>query len=251
MKYFLIILLCLPLIWAQGQGFTGNLRLSGSLAVQEQDRRLFGWPEFPAREILAREQQRFLYQVSVGLHKTLLYRPDFTLEAGLTFSGEFNTFSRPFDHTYFTRNPAFDLRFIGIYQVRLIQVPLQVNYRLFKTGPHSFVYVGAVVLPGLHYMKTIKSGTGKLSILSTLSRITVAPYGLEINPHLGFQRGRWGGMLAYRAWQYKRWDPVIFNNMLFRGPDYNGPPTPLDTYNPHKVWLTLSYELPRSTLRRK
>ena len=243
LKIFLFIFFLLAISQGMGQGFTGAWRVSVSAAAQEQDRRMFGWPSGPAERLITREEQSLTWQYSLGLHKAFLHREDFKLELGLRYDVEVNRFSRPVNHPYFFPPPQpgfiydLKLRFVGSYQVHQFIVPLSVRVRLFKIGKQGCLFVGGDLLPALFFAKRVR--VSETEWLPTYW--AVKPYSLEVNPGIGYRWFGWEVMLSYRAFHRRAWDPALFGLRIFR-PAF-GPPTPVDRYNPHKLWLSLSYDL--------
>ncbi|MEM9985765.1 MAG: hypothetical protein AAF804_11810 [Bacteroidota bacterium] len=223
----------------QSQGFSGAWRISTSIAAQEQDRRMYGWPTGSAKEIIAMEEHRLNWQYSVGLHKAFLHREDFTLELGLRYDLEINRFSRPVDHSYFFPGPIYSsvLYLLNDYQVHQLTMPLSLRVRLCQLGKQAYLFVGGDLLPALAFARRISIGNNRQVPI----RWEVRPYSLEVNPGLGYRRQRLELMLSYRAFHRRVWDQAIFGNDVFR--PASGPPTQFDQFNPHKIWLSVSYDL--------
>ena len=239
LKIFLFLFLLLAISQSMGQGFTGAWRVSVSAAAQEQDRRMFGWPSGTAERIITREEQSLTWQYSLGLHKAFLHREDFKLELGLRYDWEINRFSRPLDHSYFLPGPLYSasLFFVRDYEVHQLVIPLSLRVRLAKIGQRGCLFIGGDVLPALSVAKRVKTNRPNQFPV----RWKMSPYSLEVNPGIGYRWQKWEVVLTYRAFHRRAWDPVLFGLGIFRPAD--GPPTPVDRYNPHKLWLSLSYDL--------
>ncbi|MEZ4829093.1 MAG: hypothetical protein R3C61_22830 [Bacteroidia bacterium] len=220
-----------------GQHFSSSPRLSLSLAFQEHDRRLFGWPAFPSAGILERENNLGTWQYALGVYKPLLTAPHFSLEGGLWLTREVNTFSRPINHQYLTGQQTLEGRYIQRYRVDQIGIPVNLRLKLWDIGSSARVYAQGQALPAFHYRK----GANHLRILS---KWVADFYSLEVNTGLGVTWDNWDIALSYRAWQMKQIDTVLSPYM------YDEVPTGTENYNPFKLWLTVGYTLtPESEAR--
>jgi len=235
MHYFIIIFLVVATyLPTRGQAFNDHYRLSFSLGVQEQDRRMFGFPPFPTAAILEREDDLVNWQFSLGLHKPLLQRYDFSLDIGAAYSVEVNTFGRPFSQFQFGIF-VYPLYHVETYRVHQIAFPINLSYRLFSIGKNAHVVLGGSILPTVHFLKAVNTEW-------KWKKLTFRPYSLEVNPGIGFRSSRWELMLSYRAYQLKQFDPVVFEMVWLIG-GAREPMPAYETHNPHKLWLSLSYDL--------
>ncbi|MEM9985764.1 MAG: hypothetical protein AAF804_11805, partial [Bacteroidota bacterium] len=221
---------------ALSQGFSGAWRVSTSIAAQEQDRRPLGWPRGIIQAIGESETENLTCQYSIGLHKAILHRQDFKLELGMMYALENNRFSRPFNHNFFTQDIQRPLLYVDNYQVHQLIFPVSLRLRLFPLEEGGCLFAGADLLPSVSLLKT-ESRHG-------LRRWQLDPYALEINPGLGFRWRKWEAMLSYRALHRRTWDEGLFSPSYFNPPFSDGsPPTQFDQFNPHKIWLSVSYDL--------
>ena len=190
-----------------------------------------------SRNILNREKQTYSYDISLAVHRSLLQRGDFRLDAGLGYRHEFNNFGRTFGHPYFTGRYYEILRYIKRYQVHQIYVPVSLQIRLFSIGNRGMVFFGSSVEGSIHFAKTVRATSG-----AHFGKFTFAPYSLEVSQGIGLKVGSWSGMVSYRWKHYRQWDEVVFHRDLFPYgyPDERGP---IDTYNPFKLWFTVSRDL--------
>ncbi len=238
---FSLALFCLSLtpMMAQKFQFQPGWRFTAGYASQVQDRRLFGLEgTILAREILKYEEQNYSYDLSFAVHRSLLQRGDFRLDAGLGYRHEFNNFGRPFNHPYFTGRYHEILRTVRRYQVHQAYLPLSLQVRVLSLGDNAMIFLGGSLEGSIHFAKTVRATSG-----AHFGKFTAAPYSLEISPGIGLKVGLWSGMASYRWKHYRQWDHVIFDGFLYPYPHGRTLPTGIDTYNPTKLWFTVSRDL--------
>ncbi len=102
------------------------------------------------------------------------------------------------------------------------------------------LFVIVDVFGNAHFLKSMRLYTSKDDLKGPWSHAwKVAPYSLEINPGLGYDKGKYRVTLSYRAWQIKQVDPVLFSPRLY----HNLPEGEYERYNPFKLWVTVSRDL--------
>ncbi|MDX2248897.1 MAG: hypothetical protein SF052_19065 [Bacteroidia bacterium] len=234
---FILILVTMagnPLI---GQHFSASPRISLSLAFQEHDRRMFGLPQGTARDILFYENNLGTWQYALGVYKPLWTTTHFSLEAGFWLTREVNTFTRPINHQYLTGQQTLELRYIQRYRIDQVGIPVNLRMKLWDIGSSARVYAQGQALPAFHFRKGVNH-------LRILNKWVADFYSLEVNTGLGVAWKNGDVTLSYRAWQMKQIDTVLSPYI------YDEVPSGTETYNPFKLWLTVSYALtPESEVR--
>ena len=223
-------------------------RVSFSAAWQQQDRRTFNLPKYRVEYMLTDEAEA-TRQFSFGLHRRLWQNQRLRLDLGLAYSRETNRFRRDIDIHFFLNPPppppgvsvanGSIINYSESYQVHQILLPAELRLHLWDMGSAGEFFASGTLLPALHFLK---SHTGEASAFrgsyGKMSRYTWNFYSVEFNPGLGLALHGFEVQLSYRLAQIRRWDPII-------GSRYWGNTTdePVDTYNPFKLWLSLSYDL--------
>ncbi len=67
------------------------------LGIQHQDRRMFDWPIIYAQDLIDADGGMPTLQFSFGVSRPILHRKDFSLDLGIGYGLELNSFSRPFN----------------------------------------------------------------------------------------------------------------------------------------------------------
>jgi len=201
-----------------------------SFGLQAHDKRLFDFP--PKEAALARQPETFgTYQFSLGIHR--VFQPDrkISFTTGIGFSTEVATFSRPFEHYYFTGRGTYELTWANRYSKHLVQFPIAARY---KMGRRLGFQVEAVPQIG---MWTVAKQNGTAI---RLSKFDPGFYSAEFNLGLNYSISRRIYLgLSYRIFQIKKIDKVLFNYIL-RDPRKD---EKFETYNPFKLWFTIGYRM--------
>ena len=236
-----LAMLCLSLtpIMAQKFQFQPGWRFTAAYALQKQDRRLFGLDgTILGRNILSREKQNYSYDLSFAVHRSLLQRGDFRLDAGLGYRHEFNNFGRTFNFSYITGTPYLPLPIVRRYQVHQLILPIVLQFRVFSIGKQGMAFFSGAAEGSINFAKSVRSANG-----AHFGKWIFAPYSMEISPGFGLKLGNWSGTVSYRLKHYRQWDLGIFDYLLRPYPNEQSLPTGIDTYNPFKLWFTVSRDL--------
>jgi hypothetical protein len=164
----------------------------------------------------------------------------------MAYGLEVNTFNRNFDYCYLTlqENSGFTCPLLGFvmtnYMIHQIHVPVSLRYRIAKLSKKSFIYLGGEFVPSISFRKVAELYNAPPR---AVAKNVIRPYALEVSTGLGYQYDSFSLAFKVRAFHRRAWDPVLVGGRSFDVFDGQGPPTPLDTHNFFKLWLTLSYDL--------
>lgn len=214
--------LCLFGSTITAQSFFNSLELAASRAYQQHDDRWYE-PSFN------KGSDRYF---AFGINTELLAYKAWTVNIGVSYAKEVINFRnpQPFNHCFFTGTPCtYILMYMDRYENELLLFPVDIRYNLRLFDRHTF-NLNFQLLPAINSYKTVMRSTGK-----EFSKSVFDFYALEFNPGIGFMFfDRVGINLNYRAFQLKNIDEVIY---------YYASEERFETYNPHKIWLSLRYEI--------
>lgn len=231
-KYITIFLYTLFYLSLHGQNeFTPKWLISTSYAMHDADDRLFNFPEFPKRALLARQPEKTkTYQLSLSLNRKILSKNRLTLYGGVGLSSEMSNFIRPFDHGYGRDALRADiLLFSHNYYQHLIQLPVQSRFRFLKRWS-----VSLEVLPQFNFL-TVAQTNG----FGNISWWRFDFYSVEFNPGLTWTSKRFDIGLNYRAFQLKTIDRILFSYFTLN--DAREGET-FETYNLFKLWFSMGFK---------
>ncbi len=217
------------------QKFLNNTFLTGGFSFSNQDRRLFNFPG--AAGVIEREDSKFDYEYNVFLQKRVLQFNNFQTSAGIGYS-EFNsTFSRPFAHAALNGVFTKELRKIKKYTINKFILPVSSSFFL---NEKQSIYLNFNILPAIAFKKSAKD----LSFEKTETKWEWKFNAFELYPGIGVKViSRIWLTANYRLFYIYKIDEVIFNDLLFNEKDPEFLQKDYDTYNPFKLWFTVSYAL--------
>lgn len=221
------------------QSFFNSLEIGVVGAYQKYDNRLY---EFAVRSSHPSHQLRFQeggdYQYAFSLTTNFYTYKSWSFYLGAGYTKEINTFRRPFNHCYFTGTPCtLILLRMDRYENDLFLFPVEVQYDWMPAKKFG-IHFNLQLLPSINFFKRIESGSR-----IPYEKAVFDFYALEVNPGIGIKIfDRFGINLNYRAFQLKQLDKILFYSVLFENPN-DAPKEKYETYNPHKMWLSLRYEL--------
>lgn len=228
-KYLAYFIGCMLLMPAVCPGQSDKWTLSLDYGLQAHDKRLFDFP--PKESVLERQPETFgTHQFGVQLTRKVAQKGKMQFYVGGGLSTELATFERPYDHNFEKNVGTEILRWTDRYSKFLIQFPLTGTYSITENFGFS---IG--VLPQLNFLTIADHTTNHKS--STWWRFDL--YSVEFNPGIEYTRSRLVFRLKYRAFQFKKIDKILFNQIV-RDPRTDHT---FETYNPFKVWLSVGYML--------
>ncbi len=238
----LITLLFIPQLLSQG--FDGKMRWVIGLGMQQQDRRMFDWPKSYAQELIDADGGMPTMQFSLGISKPILYRQDFSIDLGIGYGLEINSFTRPFNRVPLLDNPISvpsDIVFVGGYFIHMGSTSLSFSKRLWELPNGGRVFFSCDAIGSANWLKWMRAKGTTFYLFQAYreKKVLFNPYSVEINPGLGFEKNAFRITINYRLWQIKQVDPVLFAPILY----HSLPLDPYDTYNPFKMWITVSRDL--------
>ena len=205
--------------------------ISANFAIQEPDTRLFGFPEIPKRNLLARQKENpRTYQLDIRAARNLVSTNIFKLAGGIGLSSELNTFNRPFFHGYGATNVTDILLFTDKYHQYLFQIPIQTKLNILKS-----LAISLKVLPQLNFLTTANDTKG----FGSTRWWRFEFYSVEINPGLVWTTKRLDIGMSYRYFHFKRIDPILFHAFMSTEPDTD---RKFETFNPFKLWFSVGYK---------
>ncbi len=200
--------------------------LSVDYGLQAHDKRLFDFP--PKESVLERQPETFgTYQFGIRLERKIAQKGKLHFRVGGGVSAELATFERPFDHNFGKDGGTRILRWTDRYYQFLTQFPLNGTYQL---NEHFGFSLG--VLPQLNFLTKADHTTSK-----SYSWWRFDLYSVEFNPGIEYTTSRFIFNLSYRAFQVKKIDRILFNDIL----DDARTGQSFETYNPFKMWLSVGY----------
>ena len=212
--------------------------ISISYALQEHDKRMFDWPIIPAQAILNRQPERWgTHWYGITVNRNILESENFRLKIGLGYLTEYQTFLRPYNGCLFYK---YDERFCpdvlwstSGYKIKMINVPIDYNYRLFAGLNVHADFEGNFSFYKNPESKNLPFGKGLYHLRS---------FSFTFFPGISYTINKIHIKLDYRAFQIRRLDELIFFYGYFRTStnpiNYNN----YEGYNPKHFRLTLSYE---------
>ena len=234
----ILLLFCTTILlhsWSFAQNFWNNTFLTGGISLSEQDRRLF---DFPLKDLIIKnEDDKLDYEYNIVLQKTVVHLESLETYIGIGFSSSVNTFSRPFNHSAINGGNDQYLRFLKRYNINKLTFPISNTFSLNKK---QSLFLNFNILPSISFRKSIKYPTARYT------KWEVEFNSLELYPGIGVKLSSRMQLAAHYRWVYVyKLDEVIFNYLLFNQKDPEFLRKEYDTYNPVKVWVTVSYALGR------
>jgi hypothetical protein len=252
MKYFLFKLiigfLIIPLFFvrmANAQSGFRHLYLISEFAIQQNDTRQFGHPDWLFKE------PKHLYgtwQFSLGAGINVWNNPRTRLELGILYSREVNNFFRPYDacgvaykklgiKEFKPLCPA-DMNYVNRYTYDLLILNLNFQGNILKVEDKFRLYLQFIARSSYAFRKlygdTWAVGAGKPGIYFW----TFDFFSVELNPGFGFEIGHFDLSFFYR-WKQKRKDDMFFYDKL----SWAHKPTEVSSYNPFKLGVILKWRL--------
>jgi hypothetical protein len=204
--------------------------LSMDFGLQKHDKRLFGFPPFPAAHLLESQPESYgTYQFGISAVRKILHKGRFEIFAGGGLSSELSTFTRPFDLDFGKKFKRNILIMTNRYYQYLLQLPVETRFRFDKNFGLSLE-----LLPQFNFLAIADYAKRDKSYSWWMFDF----YSVEINPGLSYDKGRVEFGLKYRAFQVKKIDRILFNSLI------NDPRTDqvFETYNPFKLWFSVGYK---------
>ncbi len=206
---------------------TGKWTFSLDYGLQAHDKRLFDFP--PKESVLERQPEAFgTHQFGIRLEKEVAQKGKLLLNVGAGLSTELSTFDRPFDYTYKKDDITKVLRWTNRYYQFLMQSSINGTYKL---NGHFGLSLG--VLSQLNFLTIANHTTSDESY--SWWRFNL--YSVEFNPGIEYTKSRMAFSLRYRAFQVKKIDRILFNDIL----DDPRREQTFETFNPFKMWLSIGY----------
>ncbi len=235
-KYILTILVLFLFSTSSliGQGILHNTYIVGGVALGEQDRRLFKFPQ--AERLLKRNPKKLDYDLILYVEKRVFKWSFLQINAGIGYAENNTSFGRPFAHSKLNGGNTYEQRYIKKYTINKLVLPFVTKVSLGK------FYLRLCALTNINFRKSVLVNSyipGK-----RFTKYKMEWNSLEINPGLGFNiNSRLQIALSCRALYFNKVDDVIFNYALLRDQNHPFLQQKADTYNPFKMWLTVGYKL--------
>ncbi len=223
----------------KAQTILNNSSLTVGFAVQPQDRRLFS---FPAQALIDNEESRLDFEYSILLNKQLHFNKKFGITPGIGYSLSHMTFLRPFDHPYFTDIPTLELRYIKNYLTHNLNINIAGRFTISEKSGRTF-YLFAPLMAKIAVKKHVEDIFEGSINNKKFNKWLFQFNNSELYLGMGLKYEKMDIGLAFRAINFQRKDPVIFNEILFNTAN---PPFLEKKYefkNLTKVMVTLSYYL--------
>lgn len=232
---FTLNFICLFHLSSFTQNFWNNTFIVNGISLSEQDRRLFDFPG--AAGVLRREDSKLDNERNLSLQKSILKLSFFHTAIGVGYSEYNTTFSRPFDHSQINGGYTEELRYVKRYTINKLIVPISNN--LFLTKDQS-LFLKFDILPAIAFRKSVKD----LTFEKRETKWELELHSLELYSGVGVKISPRMQLAAHYRWNYiYKLDKVIFNHLLFKGDTPDFIQKKYDTYNPFKLWVTVSYAL--------
>lgn len=218
-----LLLICIITCELNAQKYEAEL----ILGYQESDRRFWGDDsDFVGKEGFSGTSY-LGFRVNRNLHQSEKY----SLQVGLGYARETNTYSTPYDHCF--DNPGAPcteiLLLIDNYSIDLLQTSFAAKYQLTRDFG-----LNIDLIPQFYFHKEVSGYKG----YNKTSDGTFGLYTIEIVPKIEYQFDRFYMTLGYRLFQFKTIDNVYLygGDFLMENPGYLD--RAFDTYNPIKFILT-------------
>ena len=218
-----LLLICIITCTLNAQKYEAELILGFS----ESDKRFWG----DDNDFGGKEGFSGTSYLGFRINRNFLQSEKYTLQVGLGYARETNTYSTPYDHCF--DNPGQPcteiLLFIDKYSIDLLQTSFTAKYKLTRDFG-----LNIDLIPQFYFHKEV---TGYGGYLKT-SDVAFGLYSIEIIPKIEYQFDRFYMTLGYRLFQFKTIDNVYLYgyNFLMENPGYLD--RTFDTYNPIKFILT-------------
>lgn len=230
---FLVATFSLP---SFGQEITDTKwTMSIDFGLQKHDKRLFGFPPFPAAHLLEKHSENFgTYQLGISVTRKIFYKGRLKIYVGGGLSSELSTFTRPFDQDYGHEIKRDILIMTDRYYQNLLQLPIRTKLSVFK-----HLGLSLEMLPQFNFLAKADLDHSFFNG-SEFSWWKFDFYSVEVNPGLSFELGRFELDLNYRAFQVKKIDRILFSISTLNDPRID---QIYETYNPVKLWFSVGYKL--------
>ncbi len=218
---------------AQAQFFKKDLSLFAGWTINQQDRRLFDYPN--SDHFLKVNPNDFDYSYTVGVKKHFFARNRINIDAGLGYYAQISTFYRPFVHNYSNFIPAYLRR----YTVNQLAIPLTI--RGLIDNSHRFGLQVSIINNIAVHKRAISSFTRNLRN----EEWGIYHKSLDINPGVFIRLSNKLHIEAnYRLWYLNRVEKWFFYDSVFEGP---GVPEAFEqryeTYTPRSFQVLIGYKM--------
>ena len=218
-----------------GQDEATKWSISIGLGVEAHDERLFDFPN--AEQIIQQEQDAGTRYYSLFLKRKLPLSPQLNASVGLGYTQKVATFSRPFNHCYFSGGDcAYVLLHVERFSHQMLQVPIDLNYALWSQNSLNIGF-NLNLLPSFSWQQSIEATNEG----NTFEKSDFQPYSLELHlgptltwKHISLQ-------LQYRVYQWIQKEDVYLYGSDFRlnNPGYFDKQS--ESFNPNKFLMVVGY----------
>lgn len=207
-----------------------NWLISVEYGLQAHDKRLFKYSE---KELLLQKHPETFgtYQFGVGVNRSIANTERVNLFLGVGFSVEKNTFSRPFDHLYGRDSGPYIFRVTDRYFKYLVQSRLKSDVLLRYN-----IFFSLDLMPQFDFL-TVADNTANGAPSYSWRDLNL--FSIETDVGLKWKIKRFELGMKYRAFQIKRIDKILFNDLIEDERENEN----YETYNPFKLWFYLGYYL--------
>lgn len=232
---FFSVFLCLSVCGLTAQDQSTKWSVSIGWGLEAHDERLFEFPN--AEQIIQREQDAGTRYYSLFLKRKLPLSQRLNASVGLGYTQKVATFSRPFDHCFFSGGDcAYVLLYVERFSHQMLQVPIDFNYALWGQNSWDFGF-NFNLLPSFSWQQSIEATNQG----STFKKSDFQPYSLEL--HLGptIAWKRISLQLQYRVYQWIQKEDAYLYDSDFRlnNPEYFDKQS--ESFNPNKFWMVIGY----------
>lgn len=204
-----------------------NIEFETIYGYQENDTRFFGLPD---ENTEAGWGTSF---VGLRINKKIIQKSIFSIQAGIGYAREVNTYSTPYDQCFDRPGEAcqLNLPWIDKYSIDLIQAPLMLNMQII-----SGLSLNCELTPQFDFFKKVV-GSGSTSDFG------VNLYSIEVIPKIEYNFQKLSFNVGFRCLQIKKIDSVYLygGNFLEANPGYLE--KSFDTFNPSKIVLSVGYKI--------
>ncbi|MBX2877116.1 MAG: hypothetical protein KTR30_33660 [Saprospiraceae bacterium] len=232
---FFSLFLCLTACCLTAQDQPTKWSVSIGLGLEAHDERLFDFPN--AERIIQQEQDAGTRYYSLFLKRKLPLAQGLNGSIGLGYTQKVATFSRPFDHCYFSSGDcAYVLLYVERFTHQMLQVPIDLNYSLWTQNSWNLGF-NLNLLPAFSWQQAIET----TNQANTFEKSEFQPYTLEL--HLGptIKWKRISLQLQYRVFQWIQKEDAYLYGSDFRlnNPGYFDQRS--ESFNPNKFWMLVDY----------
>jgi len=227
--------LCLIVCTLVAQDSPSKWSVSIAWGLQAHDERLFDSPN--AKQIIQQEQDAGTRYYSLFLKRNLPLMQQLNLSIGLGYTQKVASFSRPFNHCYFSSGDcAYVLLYVERFTHQMFQLPIDLNYSLWTQNSWN-IGLNFNLLPAFSWQQSI-AATNQGSIFK---KSEFQPYNLELHLGPSLSWKRIGLQLQYRVYQWIHKEDAYLYGSDFRlnNPGYFD--KQYKSFNPNKFWMVVSY----------